>query len=353
MHFGLHFLGSCSDTQTPQQRYRETIEQAVFGESLGFESVWPVEHHFDREVSSISSPLLLLAAIAQHTHTLRLGTGVVQVPLSQPLRVAEEIATLDVLSNGRVELGVGRGSNNAHFAGYDVNLTENRARFEEGLALIERALGRKRFSFAGRFYNADNALLAPEPVQSRVPVRVAANTPETARWAGLHGYPIIVACHVHPLSKLPALLDVYRSARMEGGFDRGSQDDVSLVMPLFVGETTQEVEQTLEQNIKHWCQLSAKVCESALGSNPSDEQRAFIRGLAERLRSLTFAQLSDGMACLGSAEECRSMLREVQKLEVGRVIAWFNFGGLLPHRTVLRSMERFSTTVMPAFQAGK
>ena len=120
MKFGLHFQLPCMDTQSPVQRYRDTIEQAVHAETLGFESVWPVEQHFNPGLSILPAPLLLLSAIAERTQTLRLGIAIVLLPLSHPVRVAEEVATLDVLSNGRVEFGIGRGSIPTHFSGFGV-----------------------------------------------------------------------------------------------------------------------------------------------------------------------------------------------------------------------------------------
>jgi alkanesulfonate monooxygenase SsuD/methylene tetrahydromethanopterin reductase-like flavin-dependent oxidoreductase (luciferase family) len=86
------------------------LEQSVHAEALGFESVWPVEQHFNADLSITRAPLLLLTALAERTRTLRLGIAIVLLPLSHPIRVAEEIATLDMLSNGRVEFGIGRGS---------------------------------------------------------------------------------------------------------------------------------------------------------------------------------------------------------------------------------------------------
>src|SRR5689334_14070270 len=120
MKFGIHYLMSCSIAQSPVQRYQDTITQAVEAESLGFESIWPVEQHLNQEISALPCPALLLAAVAARTRKLRLGTGIVQLGLHHPLRVAEEIATLDVVSGGRVEFGVGRGGNPAHFAGFQI-----------------------------------------------------------------------------------------------------------------------------------------------------------------------------------------------------------------------------------------
>jgi alkanesulfonate monooxygenase SsuD/methylene tetrahydromethanopterin reductase-like flavin-dependent oxidoreductase (luciferase family) len=165
--FGLHYLISCSDTQSPVQRYRETLEQAKRGEALGFESVWPVEQHFNRHVSILPCPALLLDAVASQTDTLRLGTAIVQLPLAHPLRLAEELATLDVLSGGRVECGVGRGANPTHYAGFGVPVAESHERMIEALDYIRQAWTQERFSFQGRFFQADDISLASGRFSSR------------------------------------------------------------------------------------------------------------------------------------------------------------------------------------------
>jgi alkanesulfonate monooxygenase SsuD/methylene tetrahydromethanopterin reductase-like flavin-dependent oxidoreductase (luciferase family) len=151
MKFGLHYQLPCHDSQSPVQRYRDTLEQAAHAEALGFESVWPVEQHFDPDLSILPAPLLLLAALSQRTRSLRLGIAIVLLPLSHPVRVAEEIATLDVLSNGRVEFGIGRGSLPEHFVGFGIAQSESRDRFVEGLEIIRQAWISDRFSHNGRF----------------------------------------------------------------------------------------------------------------------------------------------------------------------------------------------------------
>ena len=207
MKFGLHYLLSVSASQSPTQRYRDTLEQAVHAEALGFESVWPVEQHFNQLQSALPCPTLLLAAIAARTTTLRLGTAIVQLPLAHPLRTAEEIATLDVLSGGRVEFGVGRGSQPRHFAGFGVPLSDSRDRMIEALDYLRVAFTHDRFSFDGRFFHADDICLVPKPVQRpHPPIRIAANSPDSFELAGRLGYPILVATHINPLPKLRELL---------------------------------------------------------------------------------------------------------------------------------------------------
>jgi alkanesulfonate monooxygenase SsuD/methylene tetrahydromethanopterin reductase-like flavin-dependent oxidoreductase (luciferase family) len=180
MKFGLHFQIPCRPEQSSVQRYRDTIEQSIHAEALGFESVWPVEQHFNSELSISPAPLLTLAAIAERTQNLRLGIAIVLLPLSHPVRVAEEIATLDVISNGRVEFGVGRGSIPTHFTGYGLQQSESRERMIESLALIHQAWTAERLAFHGQFWNVDNIAVVPKPVQQPYPrVRVAANSADT------------------------------------------------------------------------------------------------------------------------------------------------------------------------------
>src|SRR5712691_1050650 len=175
MKFGLHYQLPCSSSQSPVQRDRDTLDQAVHAESLGFESVWPVEQHFNPNLSISPAPLLMLAALAERTRTLRLGIAIVLLPLSHPIRVAEEIATLDVISNGRVEFGIGRGLIPTHFAGCGLNQAESRERMLESLEMILRAWTSERLSFQGKFYHINDLSVVPKPVQQpHPPIRVAA-----------------------------------------------------------------------------------------------------------------------------------------------------------------------------------
>ena len=154
MKFGLHYQVPCSASQSPVQRYRDTLEQAAHAEALGFESVWPVEQHFIPDLSIMPAPMLLLAAIAERTKTLRLGIAIVLLPLSHPLRIAEEVATLDVLSNGRVEFGIGRAASFRATSSASGFRRRRARRFLEGLEVIRSAWTNQRVSFHGLFFNA-------------------------------------------------------------------------------------------------------------------------------------------------------------------------------------------------------
>jgi alkanesulfonate monooxygenase SsuD/methylene tetrahydromethanopterin reductase-like flavin-dependent oxidoreductase (luciferase family) len=347
MKFGLHYQLPCRPEQSPVQRYRDTIEQAVHAEALGFESVWPVEQHFNAELSISPAPLLTLAAIAERTQHLRLGIAIVLLSLSHPVRVAEEIATLDVISNGRVEFGIGRGSIPTHFTGYGLQQSESRERMLESLALIVQAWTSERVSFQGRFWNLENIAVVPKPVQQPYPpVRVAANSADTFEWAGRQGHPIFVASQVNPFRKIKELLPIYRQARSVAGLPAPSADDVTLLGPVYVAEDPAQLRRELEPSIKRFLTSIASIYASA---GPLPEGR--IKEVMERVQRMTYEKVCEVMAIFETPDACIARLQQYQQdFGMGRVICWFNPGGMVAHEHVLRSMELFAKKVMPHFK---
>jgi alkanesulfonate monooxygenase SsuD/methylene tetrahydromethanopterin reductase-like flavin-dependent oxidoreductase (luciferase family) len=318
----------------------------VYAESLGFESVWPVEQHFNSELSISPAPLLTLSAIAERTQNLRLGIAIMLLSLSHPVRVAEEIATLDVISNGRVEFGVGRGSIPSHFTGYGLQQSESRERMLESLDLILHAWKSDRFSFQGRFWTVENSAIVPKPVQQpHPPVRVAANSPDTFEWAGRNKYPIFVASQVNPFRKINELLPIYRQARIAAGHKEQSADDVTLLGPLYVAEDPAQLRRELEPSIQRFLQSISSIYASA---GPMPEGR--IKEVLERVRQMTYEKVCEVMAIFETPDVCVERLKQYQKdFGMGRVICWFNPGGMVAHEHVMRSMELFAKKVMPHF----
>jgi alkanesulfonate monooxygenase SsuD/methylene tetrahydromethanopterin reductase-like flavin-dependent oxidoreductase (luciferase family) len=333
------------------RRYADTVDQAVYGERLGFESVWPAEQHFAPDTSIMPSPLLLLAAIAARTTTLRLGTGVVLIPLAHPLRVAEDFATLDVLSGGRAECGIGRGMDPAHFAGYGVLPSTSAARLEEGITLLRQAFAGKKFSFAGRYHQVDNAVLAPTPIQSPPPIRLAANSTDTMRLAGRLGLPILVGLHVNTMAGLRAMLPAYREAQREARV-APKPDDITVLAPVYTASTIDEVRRAVTPSVTFLRTTLQDKIATWLASMPAgpeaEAQRARLQQIAAGLDTLDFDSMAADRAIFDTPDGCVDRLRELEsELGAGRVVGWFNMGGLLSHRRVLSAMESFAVNVMP------
>jgi len=217
MRFGFFDQLPCADADSERQRYQDLIAQIELGEELEFDTVWLGELHFSRAFSILADPLIVLAAAAQRTTRIRLGTAVTLLPLHNPVKIAEEAAIADILSNGRLEFGVGRGTAPVHYAGYDVPQEESRERFEEALDFILQAWTQEQFSSQGKYFRARDLTVVPKPVQMpHPPVRIAANSPDTFPLAARRRLPIFATPLINPPDKLKEGLAVYRETLPAG-----------------------------------------------------------------------------------------------------------------------------------------
>jgi luciferase family oxidoreductase group 1 len=200
--------------ENPQNDYRsayaEQTELVEFVEELGFDEAWIAEHHFNAAASS-SSPFPILAHMAARTSRIRLGSAAILLPFHDPITVAEDVATIDILSNGRFDFGVGKGGpfpvQNRHFR---VKAEDARAITLEALSLIQKLLHEDGpVSFAGAFYKADGVELIPRPVQRPVPTFVATSTADAVQLAAGHGYGIMAA-PPFPLARIRDSVRIYR-----------------------------------------------------------------------------------------------------------------------------------------------
>jgi len=214
--------------------FEETIEECERAEAAGFDSVWLGEHH--NSVTLYPAPLIGLAAIAGRTRRLRLGTGVLLLPLYHPLAVAEEAAMVDVISGGRLILGVGAGYAPEEFSAFGVSITERGSRMDEAVPLIHRLWSEENVTHAGRHYRVTNATVGPRPVQRpRPPIWFAAWVEPAIRRAGRLGDAWLGGPSAK-LDELAACVRLYREARLAAG--RGAEaSDVALMRYVFVAES--------------------------------------------------------------------------------------------------------------------
>src|SRR5690242_7752624 len=199
------------------QGYRQFVEYNVEAEALGYHSTFLVEHHFTG-FGQVSASLALLTWVAAKTRTLRLGTAVLVLPWHNPVLLAEQAATLDLLSGGRFDFGIGKGYRHGEFKGFAMPQEEAEARFEEGLAVITRALtSRERFSHHGRFWRFDDIVVEPPPAQSpHPPFWVAAGNPNAIRNAAARGFNLILDQYASPAT-LAERIGIYRAEREARG----------------------------------------------------------------------------------------------------------------------------------------
>ncbi|HXX25587.1 MAG TPA: LLM class flavin-dependent oxidoreductase, partial [Pseudolabrys sp.] len=195
------------------QGFRDYLEFNIEAEALGFHSSFSVEHHFSGWQQA-SATLMLLMALGQRTSSLRLGTAVIVLPWHNPVLLAEQVATLDLLSNGRFDFGIGKGYRHSEFNGFQIAPEEAEARFEEALDLMTRAFtSRQRFSHKGRFFHFEDIVVEPPPMQQpHPPFWVAAGNPHSIARAAERGFNLILDQYAAP-ETLGARIAAYKIAR--------------------------------------------------------------------------------------------------------------------------------------------
>lgn len=221
--------------------YRDHLEEAVLAEEVGFDCVWVSEHHFSPDAWN-PSPFTFLAAVAARTERVRLGTYVLLLPLHNPLRIAEDVAVLDNISGGRVDLGVGTGSSPEEFRTFGIPIENRLGRTFEALRIIERCFAGEEFSHAGKYYNFPSVYLTTRPVQRPgPPILVAAMGEQSVDWTARRGYGMAAGVgRGH---------DRYMAALRAGGHDPATRDIASVPLRVHVGESRDEAWDDVEAGL--------------------------------------------------------------------------------------------------------
>ena len=269
------------------------------------------------------------------------------LPLEHPLRTAEEAATVDLLSQGRLELGVGRGTIAIHFQGLNVPRDESRARFEEALTILERAWTQETCAFNGTYYHIPPSAVLPKPLQKpHPPLRIAANSTDSAMFAGTRGSPVFLASPINPLHKLPEHINLYRQAFRNAGHG-DKRPDVAVVFFTQVGDSAVQARQQVEPSTMHY--FRTIIQQARLGERDQATSYAYLQEVRQRQESLSWPEIDATMGIYGAPATCIQKIKDIhQQCGMDQLICWFNPGGLVPHQQVLANMRRFAEDVMPA-----
>jgi alkanesulfonate monooxygenase SsuD/methylene tetrahydromethanopterin reductase-like flavin-dependent oxidoreductase (luciferase family) len=344
MQFGLFSHIPWPEGTDPGQILAETTEQVQYGEQLGFQSAWFAEHHFSRYGLG-SSSLLILGHIAARTETIRLGTAILVPPLHHPIRLAEETATLDVLSGGRLDVGLGRGSAGYEYNGYEVEQAESQGRFRETIRIVEELWTTPNYSFAGQYFNLNQITLVPAPAQQPPPMYIAATrTPATLEFVVSTGHPLIIGV----VLDTPDAVDLCRRfAHMsaEAGFNVPISR-IPFSRYCYVAETEAEAIQDTRAALDWVLDMIQWRRTFTHGSEVTHRIDDFRQQRTELPTS--YEHLFKHRAIIGTPEKCIAEIEALQAEGFDNFICNFDFGGI-PHAKVMRSMELFSREVMPHF----
>jgi len=353
MRFGTFFFFQAPPGHAHADIIRRELDQVVWTEELGFDEVWFTEHHFIDYGLSVD-PATLASAAASRTRRVRIGLAAAILPFHHPLRLAEQMALVDIIADGRLDVGVGRGNRPAEFAGYRVPQEESRERFDEIVEVMRRAWTEERFSYRGRFFTFDDVRVIPKPVQRpHPPLYQVCVTKDGIENTALRGWPMLNSVLFGPVDQLVANRDTYVQTLRKAG--RSAAEIAALLArwgvsrQIYVADTdARALDEAKAAEV--WYQESFRrfvIPDRIEDAHPS-LQPGF-RAMAERLSKVTWEGLVRETLAFGTPDTVARHIEAMRALGVGRVLCWMNFGGL-PQDKIRRSMELFAREVMPRFR---
>jgi alkanesulfonate monooxygenase SsuD/methylene tetrahydromethanopterin reductase-like flavin-dependent oxidoreductase (luciferase family) len=328
MEFGIFHEFWSTGARSQPEAFAHSFAQVEAAERWGLDVVWLAEIHMNPTRSLLSAPLAVASAIAARTGHIKIGTAVQILPLGHPLRLAEETATIDQISGGRLIFGVGRSAFPRAYNAYGISYEESQERFAESLDIIRKAWTEPVCSHRGRYYGFDNFTLVPRPVQQPHPeIRIAASQHETYTAIGRLGYPLFSAVRASPLGELATHARAYREGWAEAGH-RG-RARMYLQTPVYIAESQ-----------------AAANAEAEAGMMRFSSYRAdLLRG------PLSYDEVLREKGIVGSPETVVARLRELREAaDLDGVSAEINPGSMLSHEQVMRSLELWCREVMPQFK---
>ena len=330
----------------PKQVYDDITEEFLVGEELGFKSAWLAEHHFTRYGLG-SAPMVLASNILAKTTTLRLGSAVLVSPLHLPARLAEEIATLDVLSGGRVDVGFGRGAAGSEYNVANVPLEESQSRFQESITMIEGLWTTKNYSFEGQHYKITNANLVPPPVQSpHPPIYIAATrTQATQEFVAGTGHPLIIGVVLDTADAVALCHTMVDLAKSKGNTMTIGQ--IPFFRYFYVAETEEQARADSKAALDWNIDMIQWRRTFDFGSEVWEKMEDFRKTRTELPPSYEY--LYENRAFIGSPDQIIAKIKALQDQGIEYFGCNFSFGGM-PQEKVLKSMRLFAKEVMPAFK---
>ena len=344
MELGLFLEFPVREGSTENEAFKESFALVDQAEALGVPSVWLAEYHFNPG-RVLSSPITISSAIAARTQRIRLGTAVLLLPLANPVRVAEEIATLDQISDGRVEFGIGRGTFPNVHEGFGVPFAESRGRFEESIEIILKAWTTESFSFEGEHFTINELSVNPKPCQQpHPPIRVGVTSAESFPIIGRMGYNILInPSRVFTLAELKPSIQAYRKAWKDAGHEGDGK--VGLRIPIYLSEDAQKAhDEPMESALFSMGRLSDRVASYAGHAGTLGDWGA----QAERVRSMTYDDWLREKVAYGTPKAVAEKLDGLaEELGLDQVMFEVNFGNLIPLENQSNSLRLMMEEVAP------
>ena len=317
--------------------YRNSLDHVRLAESVNFDSVWLSEHHF-LEDGYCSSPLGMAAAMAAVTQRVRIGTGALILTLHNPVRVAEDAATVDLISGGRFDLGVAIGYRKEEFEGFGVPMKQRPSRIEEAIEIIEKCWNDGPFSYEGKRFSFRDIDVTPKPVQRPVPIYIGAFEEPAVRRAGRLGYPLLVG----PGRTVPMIMDTlgwYNDEAEKAGRDPSSAEHI-LLRETYVGESEEEAitggTEYIINMYRFYLSLGVKIVIRGKKITSPDDP--------------FFEYMAEDRFMIGTPGHCAEEVRKyAEKTGIRNIMCRMVFPQA-PTEVIARSIELFGNQVIPEFR---
>jgi alkanesulfonate monooxygenase SsuD/methylene tetrahydromethanopterin reductase-like flavin-dependent oxidoreductase (luciferase family) len=328
--------------------FDQALAEVETAEEVGLDAVWLAELHGAPERSVLSSPMMAASAIAARTRTIRIGIAVQVLPLSHPLRLAEEAATIDQISHGRLIYGIGRSGVVRTYEDYGIDYGESRERFAETLDILKQAWTQPSFSHEGKYYRFKNVAVTPKPFQKPYPeLRMAAATPETFPQIGRLGLPIFVAVRQGPFSQLAEHIKAYRAAYKQAGHP--GNGGVYLRVPAYLAETRERARAEAKDSLMSFFAYQAELGRDSARRAGGEVAVQRLRRV-ERLEALTYDEALATQVLIDEPDGFTARLREVEaEIGLDGILAELNCGGKIPQHRVLNALRLLCQEVKPRF----
>jgi alkanesulfonate monooxygenase SsuD/methylene tetrahydromethanopterin reductase-like flavin-dependent oxidoreductase (luciferase family) len=346
-HIGL-FLEELREGASDAAFFKEFIDTVDAAEAWGLDGVWLGEIHFLPSRSILSSPLVLAGAIASRTRKMCVGTAVHVIPLRNPLGVAEDVATLDHVSGGRFEFGIGRSGSPRSYNILGIPYEESQGRLMESLEVMREAWKGERFSFHGKYFQVKDAIVAPRPLQKpHPPVRIAALNPASFLRAAELGLHIFVGLRGTDISILRGHIDNYQAAWRAAGHQ--GEGSVYLRIPLYAADTDAAAVEESKDSVLFYFRRQSQMAREGTGSGTTTTGQRLKQ--AEELAVISHEHILKERVAIGSAASLTARLRELrEQLHLDGIIVEPNPGGMIPLDGMMKSLKILAQEVAPALR---
>jgi alkanesulfonate monooxygenase SsuD/methylene tetrahydromethanopterin reductase-like flavin-dependent oxidoreductase (luciferase family) len=347
MRFGTFSYNQARPRVPEKQAFEELLEQIELTEKLHFNEAWFAEHHHS-DYGMLASPNLMIAALSRRTERLRFGNLVSVLPLYDPMRLAEECAMLDIMTGGRLNIGLGRGVPKDDMK-HRLDRDTAQARFDEGIEILLRAWTGETFSYAGKAWGYEEISCRPQPLQKpHPPIYYGATSPDSPAMVARRGWNL--ALSRQPLSNCAKAIEKYRGELANLGHPNGRGDAI-MVRDIYVADTDEQAWREAVPEIMRFWQLATDNYWRGETVSEADLTR-FTERYVYYPGGLTIKRLDEwGTSLVGSPETVIKKARAmIASAKPDSLVGMFQFGGL-KHEQVMHSLELFGTKVMPALGA--